>query len=268
MPRRPRRQRWRLGIAVAATVWTVVASPSAAATDRGTVALEGCLLQVIEVHDDRARLQGLVPRPFVVDDFYGPGVGAAAVWTFSCEGASVPGGNAGPAKLSLIGVQIERPDEAPPPVTYLDNFDYYVTGAYTDRIDLVAHVNSTRFPLEHVPDMAFDRTPAPLPTSSIAVPARDGGYRARVAPQLQHPIHDHDNSFWHRSPHGGVSELGLGLFDALDKWCPYNTEGCSRVEGSEGSAMETLLGCPLRTDGLGIDHDPVPRGEWRFARRR
>lgn len=236
-----------------------------AASTFADVEVRNCLLGIVELHDDADRLQSFLPEPFRVSRFYGPQTGAIAVWNFSCEDVSVQG-ESGPGRFSVVGIQIESPDGPPPLVSYLHNFEYFVVAARTDRADLAeASAGSVLF--EHIPDMAFDRTVAvtTLPQSSISVPGTTGDFRLDVAPTLQHPLHDHDNSFWVATPDGPRSAQ-LTLVNAIDKWCPYGTPGCSRLAVEAGSHLATVVGCTIREDGLGIDHDPVPSGRLRLQR--
>lgn len=61
-----------------------------------------------------------------------------------------------------------------------------------------------------------------------------------------------------------MSELQLKLLKAIDTWCPYRVDGCSRVEVEASTALSAMLGSEARTDGLGVDHDPVPTETMRF----
>lgn len=225
--------------------------------------MEGCLLQIVELHDDASRLAEFAPPPFRVARFYGPTTGALSVWTFSCSHVRVPDGGGGPGRISIVAVQIDRPDGPAPAISYLHNFDFYVISARTDRRDLAKHAQHS-ITLDFADGITFDRTAGVLPRSTAEVPGKAGRYRVEVAPSLQHPVHEHDNSFWRLSPNGAMSELQLNLLNAIDKWCPYRVDGCSRVEVESSTALSALLGSEARTDGLGIDHDPVPTGTMRF----
>lgn len=253
-------------LAVMVVVAAVMAPSPAAAGPRETepVGVEGCLLQIVEVHDDADRLGAFVPHPFRVARFYGPSTGAASVWTFGCASVVVPGGGSGPGRFSFVVVQIDRPDGPAPAVSYLHNFDYFVVAGRTDRLDLVRHAHGS-VGLEYVRQITFERSADILPRSSTTVPGRSGGVEAEAAPYLQHPLHDHDNSFWGLSHVGRAAELQLRLANAIDKWCPYGAPGCSEVRTEPASMVSALFGCEIRTDGLGIDHDPVPTGSLTFV---
>lgn len=251
-----------VGALVAATL---VGEPAPAASDaRPAVEVRDCLLAIVELHDDAERLQGSVAAPFQVAEFYGPGTGALATWSFSCGSVEVPGGSTGPGQLSLVVIQIDRPDGPAPEISYLHNFDYYVVSARTDRADLAGHAVGT-VPVELAKDMSFDRTPSLLlPESHVDVFGSGGDYTVNVAPALQHPYHDHDNSFWSAGA-DGPHELQLTLVNAIDKWCPYGAPGCSTVTVEEDTPLAAVFGCAVRHDGLGIDHDPVPTGTLTFT---
>lgn len=254
-----------IAFAVLALLWTAVRSDQPAKAEPSSKAaflkLGECKLGVLEMLEgDLDRLDRLVPEPFVVWDYYA-GKGAISVWNLDCASAELDSGAETPTQIALISVLIHKPDAPDPAFAYLHNFDFYLHAAQSDNRALVSQMLGLGMPFEYVENITFVREDETLHYwHQIGVPSRrTGGYGITVDAFNQHPPHEHDNSWWHAGG-PGTSRLHLQIYEAIDKWCPFESSGCSRIKAESGSSMHAFLGSADRSDGLGIDHAVINDG--------
>jgi hypothetical protein len=279
-------------LALALTAPEAASARRASSADRFEVT--GCQLALVELLDDPAHGERLLPEgaPFTIAEFYGPGSVALSLWSFACERVDGAGERVRSVQLSLLSVQVEPPNGAQWPayavdpghehgnaVYYLQRFDFWLYAAFTDHAPLAEALRAAGLPVTHTPRLRFERSdrladlvppredPITLPSTRVTVAAPGAGAQAHVQPTKQHPPHDHDNSWWHWTPGGGVTRMRLQLFDAIDKWCAPHTPGCATLDADgDLAAFFGGAGELPRTDGLGIDHDRIPGGVIELSR--
>jgi hypothetical protein len=202
---------------------------------------------------------GWLPEGYTLGTFlpYGPGSASLSIWVFACEDVNIDGTPAGPALLSLTGIQVE---DRPAHSVYPTHWDNYLVWAHTNNAALESVLRAAELPAFMVPRMQFswrvggDRTTANVPWGKSP-------YELSVAGNISDAPHVHDNTFQHGVGPGVGPRLEL-LIDPLvprDKLC-QNVDldiapECMSVSTEPGTQMQTFLGTATYT--AAADHEPI-----------
>jgi hypothetical protein len=207
--------------------------------------------------------EGWLPEGHTLGTFlpYGPGSASLSIWVFACEDVDIDGTPAGPAMLSLTGIQVE--DRLAHSV-YPTHWDNYLVWAHTNNAALERVLRAAELPAFMVPRMQFswrvegDRTTANVPWGKSP-------YELSVAGSISDAPHVHDNTF----QHGAGPSVGPRLELLIDPLVPRDqlcqnvdldiAPKCMSVSTEPGSQMQTFLGTATYT--AAADHEPIPHAK-------
>lgn len=279
-----RRLRWRslIVVALCSTIALGVASPAGARMgDReasqspiasgkvgAKLKLRECWMTVMLVPRPEDVLESALRRQVDLSrSFYGLSEALLTTWTLSCERANLRRKRVlrNPI-LSLVAAPFGLVDELGAPLA--SNLAHAVVAVDANKRRLAKRLRRGGFPARKGKLRYRHSEPGVVPFSAeLDVPGR---YELEVEASTLDLVHDHQDTFEHDPAKGRRARMQLEIRDAVDRFCVASpaADCAAALSTPAASGLRQVLGAPVASVFIGIDHAKLPKVNLTLSRGR